>query len=136
MEKLNVQHIYLVPKWLNCYKAILVISGRAHCFQWFHMLCPSCFCEIWAFCVSWTIICAICIISKWSSSIGQTLIKIKHKVKWIVKFAKTWNLHHPLPPTCPSSHVHSFLGTTKHLEKIRLHMVYTTFVNSLKRFFE
>ena len=49
-------------------------------------------------------------------------LKIKHKVKWMVKFAKT---------TSPSSHAHSLLSTTKHLGKIKLHMVF-----SLKNFFE
>ena len=34
-----------------------------------------------------------------------------------------------------SSYVHSFLITTKHLRKIRLHMIFTVLVNSLKSFF-
>ena len=33
-----------------------------------------------------------------------------------------------------SSRAHLFLNTTKHLEKIRLHMVFTLFVNSLNKF--
>ena len=72
---------------------------------------------------------SICLISK-RSSIGQSLIKIKRKMKWIVKLSK-----HEIYPF-PSSHVHSFLSTTKHLEKIMLHMVFTFFVNILKTFFE
>ena len=40
---------------------------------------------------------------------------------WIVKFVKT---------TSPSSHTHALLSTTKHLGKIKLHMVF-----SLKVFF-
>ena len=60
--------------------------------------------------------------SKKSSSVHQILIKIKHKVKWMVKFVKS---------TSPSSHVHSLVSTTKHLGKIKLHMVF-----SLKKFFE
>ena len=49
-------------------------------------------------------------------------LKIKHKVKWMVKFVKT---------TSPSSHAHSLLSTTKHWGKIKLHMVFR-----LKSFFE
>ena len=40
-----------VPKCMSCYKAIVVITRRAHCFQ--DILCSSCFCEILAICVSW-----------------------------------------------------------------------------------
>ena len=32
--------------------------------------------------------------------------------------------------------MHSFLSTIKHLGKIRLHMIFTVSVNSLKKFFE
>ena len=49
-------------------------------------------------------------------------------MKWMIKVVKTGNS----PP--PSSYVHSFLSTTKHLEKIQLHMVFTLFVNILKKF--
>ena len=35
------------------------------------------------------IICDICLISKWSSSIDQIVIKLKHKVKWMARFLKT-----------------------------------------------
>ena len=38
--------------------------------------------------------------------------------------------------TTPSSHTYSFLSKTKHLENIRLHIAFTVFVNSLKKFFE
>ena len=34
-------------------------------------------------------ICVICLISKRSSSLGQVLIEIKHKVKKIVRSVKT-----------------------------------------------
>ena len=37
------------------------------------------------------------LISKRKSSIGQNLIKIKHKVKWMVKIVKT----PPIPPLLP-----------------------------------
>ena len=49
-------------------------------------------------------ICEICPISKRGSSLRQTLIKNKHKVKWMLKFVKTWTL--TFPPvllTCKSS---------------------------------
>ena len=65
---------------------------------------------------------------KKESSIGQTFIKIKHKVKWMVKAVKTRNSP-PLP-----SYVHSFVSTTKHFEKIQLHMFFTLHVNILKKF--
>ena len=39
---------------MSCHKAIVVITGRAHCFHDYkYILCPSCFCEIWALCVLW-----------------------------------------------------------------------------------
>ena len=52
----------------------------------------------------------------------QILIKILYKVKWMVKFVKT---------TSPSPHAHFFLSTTRHLGKIKLHMLF-----GLKKFFE
>ena len=33
--------------------SIVVITVRAHCFHDCYILRPSCFCEIWALCVSW-----------------------------------------------------------------------------------
>ena len=46
--------IHHVPKCMSCHKAIVVITGRAHCFHdYIYILRPSCFCEIWALCVSW-----------------------------------------------------------------------------------
>ena len=49
-------------------------------------------------------ICEICIISKRGSSLLQTLIKIKYKVKWMLKFVKTWTLTFtPVVLTCKSS---------------------------------
>ena len=103
-----------------------------------YVLYPSCFCKIWALCVSWMYLnlsydlCNLsrCLILKRRSSIDQTLIKIKHKVKWKIEVLKTRNL------TPLSSYMDSFLSTTKLLEKIRLHMVFTLFVNILKNFFE
>ena len=72
------------------------------------------------------LILSICLISKRKFSIGQTLIKIKHKVKWVVKVVKTRNLLPPLPQHhSPSSHVDSFR-----------HLFFTFFVNILKTFFE
>ena len=102
------------------------------------VLYPSYLCKIWALCVSWMYLnlsynlCNLsrCLTSKIRTSIGLTFIKIKHKMKWMIKVLKTINL----PPL--SSYMHSFLNTTKLLEKIRLHMVFTLFVNILKKFFE
>ena len=70
-----------------------------------------------------------CLISKSKSSFGQTLVKIKRIVKRMVKFAKIWYKYN-------SSHVHSFLSTTKHLGKIRPHMIVIVLFNSLKRLCE
>ena len=49
----------------------------------------------------------------------------------IYKFKHKFNIN-----LTPSSHKHPFLSTTKHLGKIRLHMAFTLFVNSPKKFFE
>ena len=92
-----------------------------------YVLYPSCFCKIWALFISWMYLnlsynsCNLsrCLILKRRSSVGQTLIKIKHKVKWMVKVV----IPQP-PPLCIF-----FLSATKHLEQIRLNMV---FVNILK----
>ena len=35
-----------VPKCMSCHKAIVVISGKTHCFMITCTLCPSCSCEI------------------------------------------------------------------------------------------
>ena len=36
-----------VPKCMSCHKAIVVITGRAHCFHdYIYILRSSCFCEI------------------------------------------------------------------------------------------
>ena len=70
-----------------------------------------------------------CLILKRRSSIVQPLIEIKNKVKRMVKVVRARN-------SPPPSHVQSFISTTKHLEKIWLHMVFTLFVNILKFFFE
>ena len=37
MKRLSVHHMHHLLKWLSCHKAILVITGREHCFQWLHM---------------------------------------------------------------------------------------------------
>ena len=92
-----------------------------------YALYPSCFCNIWALCVSWMYLnlsynlCNLSrsLISKRRPFIGQTVIKIKHKVKLMIKVLKTRNL----PPL--SSCMHSFLSTSKLLEKVRLHSFYT-----------
>ena len=43
-----------VPKYMSCHKAIVVITGRAHCFRGcIYILRSSCFYEIWAHCLSW-----------------------------------------------------------------------------------
>ena len=102
-----------------------------------YVLYPSRFCKIWALCVSWKYLnlsydlCNLsrCLILKRRSSIVQPLIEIKNKVKRMVKVVRARN-------SPPPSHVQSFLSTTKHLEKIWLHMVFTLFVNILKFFFE
>ena len=70
----------------------------------------------------WYMICVIFVISKRRSSLGQTIVKIIHKMKRMVKFVKKWIL-------TPSSYAHSFLSTTKHLGKIRLHIGFTPFAN-------
>ena len=36
-----------MPKCMSCHKAIVVITGRAHCFNdYIYILRSSCFCEI------------------------------------------------------------------------------------------
>ena len=41
---------------MSCHKAIVVITGRSHCFHdYIYILRSSCFCEIWAHCASWII---------------------------------------------------------------------------------
>ena len=68
-----------------------------------YMLYPSCFCKIWALCVLWIYLnlpnLSISLISKRRSSIGETLIKIKLKVKWMIKVLKTRNFSNS-PSTC------------------------------------
>ena len=40
-------HVHHVPKCMSCHKAIVVITGRAHCFHdYIYILRSSCFCEI------------------------------------------------------------------------------------------
>ena len=39
--------LHHVPKCMSCHKAIVVITGRAHCFHdYIYILRSSCFCEI------------------------------------------------------------------------------------------
>ena len=39
--------VHRVPKCMSCHKAIVVITGRAHCFHdYIYILRSSCFCEI------------------------------------------------------------------------------------------
>ena len=38
--------IHHVPKCMSCHKAIVVITGKAHCFMTAYILRSSCFCEI------------------------------------------------------------------------------------------
>ena len=39
--------VHHVPKCMSCHKAIVVITGRAHCFHdYMYILRSSCFCEI------------------------------------------------------------------------------------------
>ena len=39
--------VHRVPKCMSCHKAIMVITGRAHCFHdYIYILRSSCFCEI------------------------------------------------------------------------------------------
>ena len=112
----DVVYEYLCPVWfLSPYNQEGTLFSMITC-----VLCPSCFCKIWAFCVLWmylNLIYNLCnlsrsLISKRRSSIGQTLMKMKHKVKWMVKVLKARSL----PPL--SSYMHSFVSTTKLLEKI------------------
>ena len=52
----DAHHVHHVSKCMSCHKYIVVITGRVHCFHdCTYILCPSCFCEIWALCVSWII---------------------------------------------------------------------------------
>ena len=47
-------HVHPVPKCMSYHKAIVVITGRAHCFHdCTYTLRPSSFCEIWVLCVLW-----------------------------------------------------------------------------------
>ena len=128
MKKLSVHKIQHVPKCLSCRKAILVMTGDdCWCFHDLmitYVLFPSCFCKfyIYIYIYIWYMICVIFVISKRRSSLGQTIVKIIHKMKRMVKFVKKWIL-------TPSSYAHSFLSTTKHLGKIRLHIGFTPFAN-------
>ena len=39
--------LHHVPKCMSCHKAVVVITGRAHCFHnCIYILHPSCFCEV------------------------------------------------------------------------------------------
>ena len=39
--------VHHVPKCMSCHKAIVVITGRVHCFHdYIYILRSSCFCEI------------------------------------------------------------------------------------------
>ena len=121
-------YVYVVYKYL-CHVSFLSPYNQEGtlCSMITYVLYPSFFCKIWALCVSWMYLnlsynlCNLSrsLISKRRPFIGQTLIKIKHKVKWMIKVLKTRNL----PPL--SSCMHSSLSTTKLLEKIRLHYFYT-----------
>ena len=132
-------YVYVVYKYL-CHVSFLSPYNQEGtlCSMITYVLYPSFFCKIWALCVSWMYLnlsynlCNLSrfLILKRRSSIGQTLTKIKHKMKWMTKVLKTKN------SPSPSSYMHSFLSTTKHLEKIRLHMVFTLLVIILKNFFE
>ena len=52
-QSVTVHH---VPKCMSCHKAIVVITGRAHCFHENKYILPSsCFCETSVLCVSWII---------------------------------------------------------------------------------
>ena len=131
-------YVYVVYKYL-CHVSFLSPYNQEGtlCSMITYVLYPSFFCKIWALCVSWMYLnlsynlCNLSrsLISKRRPFIGQTLIKIKHKVKWMIKVLKTRNLP-------PLFYMHSFLSTTKLLEKIRLHMVFRFFVNIVKKFFE
>ena len=56
LTSLSIHYIYIsytdetvhrVPKCMSCHKAIVVITGRAHCFHdYIYILRSSCFCEI------------------------------------------------------------------------------------------
>ena len=50
----DINHVHHVPKCMSCHKAIVRITGRAHCFHdGTYILRPSCFCKILPLCVSW-----------------------------------------------------------------------------------
>ena len=43
----NDATVHHVPKCISCHKAIVVITGRTHCFHdCIYILSPPCFCEI------------------------------------------------------------------------------------------
>ena len=45
--------VHHLPKCMSCHKTIVVITARAHCLHDSIYIIPSCFCKIWALCVSW-----------------------------------------------------------------------------------
>ena len=94
MKKLSVHHVYHVAKCLSCHKVISVITRSAHCFHDYICVAPILFLQdfITCFVDIYHIVLVTCLISKEMFSLDQTVINIKHKVKWIVKFFKTLNL--------------------------------------------
>ena len=58
VDHLLVHWYQHVPKCISCHKAIVTTHGghsEGHIvFMITYILCPSCFCKIWALCVSWT----------------------------------------------------------------------------------
>ena len=86
--------------------------------------------NLYNFCICVTCKFVICVTLKRRTSVGQALMKIKHKVKWMLKFVKTKKII----PLLPQALAHYFFSTSKHLGKIKLHMVFTLFAKIYKVF--
>ena len=117
---LSVHHVHHVPKCMSCHKAIVPITGRTRCFYDY-----------------------ICVTLILLSRDLSTLYVVEYIYKF-VQFQKRFffrlsayknqiKINLTAPPPHP---VHSFPSTTKHLKKIRFHMIFTLFVNVLKNFFD
>ena len=134
-----MHYIHHMPQCLSWHKTILGITGWTYYFHeyicvihilflWDCILCVSqIYIKPWISYISHSL-CDLPNFKK--SSLGQTLIKVKHKVKWMVKCFQNMKftfLHPPPLPLLPSTYL-------KQLGKIRLHMVLTLFVNSLTKF--
>ena len=78
--------VYHVPKCMRCHKAIVVITGRSHCFHGCIYITPSCLCEIWALCVSWLDFCYffIVIVTVILIFVIMVIITITFTIRWLL----------------------------------------------------